>query len=110
MPYATNADLPERVRHALPAHAQDIYREAFNHAFESYAHDPRREEITHRVARAAVKKRFAKRGTVWMKRDSFAGAPLRKREHRNAVRLVIVDALRRARAWPDCGPATNLLR
>jgi cation transport regulator len=30
MPYKTNKDLPENVTHVLPAHAQDIYREAFN--------------------------------------------------------------------------------
>jgi cation transport regulator len=70
MPYATNADLPQRVRHALPRHAQSIYREAFNHAFTSYAQSPRREEIAHRVAWAAVKKRYAKRGTAWTRRSA----------------------------------------
>jgi cation transport regulator len=34
----------------LPPHAQDIYREAFNHAFTSYAGDVRKEEIAHRTA------------------------------------------------------------
>jgi cation transport regulator len=34
----------------LPPHAQDIYREAFNHAFTSYAGDVRQEEIAHRTA------------------------------------------------------------
>ena len=33
MPYRTNTDLPPPVRGHLPSHAQDIYREAFNHAF-----------------------------------------------------------------------------
>jgi ChaB len=33
MPYPTNADLPPSVRSHLPEHAQEIYREAFNHAF-----------------------------------------------------------------------------
>jgi len=69
MPYATNSDLPERIRHSLPHHAQDIYRAAFNSAFESYAHDPRREEIAHRVAWAAVKRRYVKRGSTWISRD-----------------------------------------
>jgi cation transport regulator len=68
MPYAANEDLPDGVRHALPHHAQDIYRAAFNNAFESYADDPRREEIAHRVAWAAVKKRYVKRGAVWVAR------------------------------------------
>ncbi len=36
MPYATNADLPPPIRRVLPEHAQDIYREAFNHAFARY--------------------------------------------------------------------------
>ena len=33
MPYRTNSDLPASVQAHLPPHAQDIYREAFNHAF-----------------------------------------------------------------------------
>lgn len=56
MPYAINADLPPRVRDHLPEHAQDIFREAFNHAWAQYADDVRREEIAFRVAWAAVKK------------------------------------------------------
>jgi cation transport regulator len=55
MPYASNADLPERVRAHLPEHAQDIFREAFNHAWMRYAQDPRQEEIAFRIAWAAVK-------------------------------------------------------
>ena len=41
MPYASNADLPPSVRRNLPDHAQDIFREAFNHAFAAHAGDPR---------------------------------------------------------------------
>ena len=33
MPYAINADLPVLIRRDLPSHAQDIFREAFNHAY-----------------------------------------------------------------------------
>jgi cation transport regulator len=69
MPYDRNADLPGNIRRVLPHHAQDIYRAAFNSAFESYAGDPRREEIAHRVAWAAVKKRYVKRTDVWVERD-----------------------------------------
>jgi cation transport regulator len=69
MPYASNTDLPPRIRHALPGHAQDIYRAAFNNAFASYADSGRREEIAHRVAWAAVKKRYVKRGDAWVERD-----------------------------------------
>lgn len=69
MPYSSNSDLPPRIRRVLPRHAQDIYREAFNHAFVSYADSGRREEIAHRVAWAAVKKRYIKSGTAWVERD-----------------------------------------
>ncbi len=44
MPYASNEDLPPPVRDHLPQHAQDIYREAFNHAYAAHWNDPRREE------------------------------------------------------------------
>lgn len=50
MPYGTNADLPEAVRAHLPAHAQDIYRAAFNHAFAEHAGEARQEEIARRIA------------------------------------------------------------
>ena len=36
MPYASNGELPASVRNHLPEHAQDIYREAFNHAWRTY--------------------------------------------------------------------------
>jgi len=66
MPYRTNDDLPPAVRNHLPAHAQDIYREAFNHSFASHSGDPRQEEIAHRTAWAAVKRLYAKVGDNWM--------------------------------------------
>jgi cation transport regulator len=66
MPYSTNSDLPAAVRHHLPAGARTIYREAFNHAWLQYAQSNRREEICHRVAWAAVKKRYRKAGGIWM--------------------------------------------
>lgn len=69
MPYASNAALPEPIRASLPRHAQDIYRAAFNNAFASYAASRRREEIAHRVAWAAVKRRYVKRGARWVERD-----------------------------------------
>lgn len=68
MPYATNDDLPGPVRQHLPKHAQDIYREAFNHAFAAYAGDARREEIAHRTAWAAVKKHYVKADGNWVSR------------------------------------------
>jgi cation transport regulator len=68
MPYATNDDLPPSIRNHLPERAQDIFREAFNHAWQTYeAREPDRvEEIAHRVAWAAVKKRYRKAGDLWV--------------------------------------------
>lgn len=57
MPYKTKTELPESVRDNLPAHAQDIYKEAYNSAWDEYKHD---EERAHRVAWGAVKKKYHK--------------------------------------------------
>lgn len=66
MPYRTNDDLPVPVRRALPQHAQDIYREAFNHAFPAHADDPSREAIAARIAWSAVKHNYAKVDNAWV--------------------------------------------
>jgi len=73
MPYADNDELPAAVREHLPAHAQDIFRNAFNHAWQTYgsADSARVEEIAFRVAWAAVKKRYRKVGGTWLPRDSI---------------------------------------
>jgi cation transport regulator len=68
IPYAANADLPSSVRNHLPPHAQDIYREAFNHAYAAHADDPRQEEAAHRIAWAAVKRSYEKVGNGWVGR------------------------------------------
>jgi cation transport regulator len=66
MPYSENADLPDSVRGALPAHAQSIYRAAFNSAWEEYDSAAKRkggashEETAHKVAWAAVKEKYEK--------------------------------------------------
>ena len=66
MPYRSNEDLPASLQRSLPAHAQDIWREAFNHAWVQHASDSaRQEEIAHRVAWAAVKRRYEKREGRW---------------------------------------------
>ena len=65
MPYSTNDELPPSVRDHLPPHAQDIYREAFNHAWQKYKSSARHEEIAHRVAWAAVKRLYEKREGIW---------------------------------------------
>lgn len=73
MPYKTNVDLPDRVKNNLPKHAQDIYREAYNHAFEQYK-DPKKrrgnvsqEEVSHKTAWAAVENKYKKEGDDWVK-------------------------------------------
>lgn len=68
MPYQTNADLPVPIQRRLPAHAQDIYREAFNHAFAAHQGDPRQEEAAHRIAWSAVKRSYVKVGESWIAR------------------------------------------
>ncbi|EFB2825913.1 putative cation transport regulator ChaB [Escherichia sp. 93.0816] len=66
MPYKIKSDLPENVKHVLPSHAQDIYKEAFNSAWDQYKDkedrrdDASREETAHKVAWAAVKHEYAK--------------------------------------------------
>jgi len=57
VPYKANSDLPDPVRHVLPAKAQEIYRKAFNNAFEQYEGD---EVISYKVAWSAVKKSYHK--------------------------------------------------
>jgi cation transport regulator len=68
MPYPHNSDLPPPIRTHLPAHAQDIYREAFNHAYAAHKGDPRREEIAHRTAWSAVKRSYVKAEGAWVPR------------------------------------------
>ena len=70
MPYASNEDLPAPLQKVLPAHAQDIYRAAFNTAFAEYATRANREALAHRVAWAAVKRQYRKLGDRWMARAS----------------------------------------
>jgi cation transport regulator len=66
MPYSSNEELPPGVRDHLPAHARDIFREAFNHAWIQYGGNPQREPIAFRVAWAAVKKSgYRKRNGRW---------------------------------------------
>jgi len=72
MPYRANSDLPPPVQHVLPAHAQDIYREAFNSAWRSFrGADGEREARCHRIAWAAVKRGYRKVGTVWVAKGAL---------------------------------------
>jgi len=70
MPYAVIEDLPPAVRSHLPPHAQEIYLGAFNGAWDHYGSVDivRREEIAHRVAWSAVKKKYQKIGGEWLPR------------------------------------------
>lgn len=76
MPFKSNPDLPDSVQHVLPAHAQDIYREAFNSAYDEYKDpddrrdDASREEVAHRVAWSAVKQSYEKgEDSKWHRRS-----------------------------------------
>jgi cation transport regulator len=66
MPYKSTSELPDSVKNVLPAHAQDIYKEAFNSAYDEYKDpderrdDASREEVAHRVAWSAVKNTYEK--------------------------------------------------
>ena len=76
MPYKNVSDLPAQVRDNLPQHAQEIYRAAFNSAWDEYKDaderrgDDSREETAHKVAWAAVKKEYEKKGDRWVKKGS----------------------------------------
>lgn len=70
MPYSHNADLPASVRSHLPEHAQDIYREAFNHAYRAHAGEFDREQRAHMIAWAAVKRSYVKDDGDWVLRDA----------------------------------------
>ena len=69
MPYARNLDLPAPVRAHLPQGAQDIYREAFNHAYGAHAGEIDRERRSHMIAWAAVKRSYVKADSQWVTRD-----------------------------------------
>jgi len=66
MPYKDRSSLPDNVKNVLPAHAQDIYMDAFNSAWDEYQDkkerrgDESREEGAHKVAGAAVKSKYEK--------------------------------------------------
>jgi len=74
MPYKANKELPSRVKKNIPQGAQTIYRKAFNNAFKQYKEKSKRryggtrEEAAHRVAWAAVKNEYKKKGDKWVKK------------------------------------------
>jgi cation transport regulator len=60
MPYQQVTQLPSGVKNSLPKHAQDIYKEAYNSAWDQYSDRDKseREEVAHRTAWSAVKKKY----------------------------------------------------
>ena len=74
MPYKNRSELPESVRDNLPAHAQDIYKEAFNSAWDEYGQD---ESRAHRVAWGAVERKYHKDPSgKWVEGPTEDGAPV----------------------------------
>ena len=63
---------------SLPVHAQEIYKEAHASALQQYQNPEKRrggkresaEEVAHKVAWSAVKKKYKKEGTEWVKNES----------------------------------------
>jgi cation transport regulator len=74
MPYKNLSDLPDPIKNHLPNHAQEIYRAAFNSAWNEYkdsssrSANSSREETAHKVAWAAVKAKYVKKGAEWKER------------------------------------------
>lgn len=70
MPYASVDELPPTVRAHLPTHAQEIYLATFNNAWIEYQARglEQRERTAHRVAWAAVKRKYRKSGDCWIAR------------------------------------------
>ncbi len=75
MPYPKLSDLPKSVRDHLPKHAQEIYKEAFNHAWYEYSdaskrrdHNTSRDTTSHKVAWAAVKSKYEKHSGRWVRK------------------------------------------
>ena len=74
MPYHSLAELPDSVKDHLPKHAQEIYQEAYNSAWEQYSDpdkrrgDASREEVSHKVAWSAVKKKYEKKDDRWVRK------------------------------------------
>lgn len=72
MPYKFNKDLPIFIQNHLPEQAQDIFRESYNKALEQYAEVKKHktkeslEEVAHKVAWAAVKKKYVQKNQKWI--------------------------------------------
>ena len=69
MPYKSNAELPNAVKDNLPSGAQTTWRKAFNAALGQYDGD---ESTAAKVAWAAVKKSYTKKGDKWVKKEGVS--------------------------------------
>lgn len=74
MPYNALDELPTGLQRTLPYQAQKIYQNAYNGAWETYADSNKRdgksrEEVSHREAWSAVRKKFQKNfNNAWRRR------------------------------------------
>ncbi len=66
MPYSSVDQLPDPVRHSLPAPAQHIFMEAFNSAY--HEHHGEDEVVAFKIAWSAVKKSYEKKNGKWVKK------------------------------------------
>ena len=67
LPYNSRNDLPDQVKDNLPAHAQDIFKEAFNSASEQYD----QEKTAFKVAWSAVEEKYEKNDNGnWVKKNN----------------------------------------
>ncbi|MBN9309118.1 MAG: ChaB family protein [Devosia sp.] len=64
----TLTNLVDPVRLHLPLQAQNIHREALNHAHAAYGNDPRRREATRRTGQGAIKRSWVKLNGKWVHR------------------------------------------
>jgi cation transport regulator len=71
LPYLSVEDLPPPVQAHLPPHAQEIYLSAFNNAWTEYEDrgPALRESTAHKIAWAAVKRKYRKSGDNWIARE-----------------------------------------
>jgi cation transport regulator len=79
MPYKSLQQLPKGIKDNLPKHAQEIYMSAYNSAAEDYSDPSSRrdktddlEEVAAKVAWAAVKQEYEKKGEKWVAKKSTA--------------------------------------
>ncbi len=66
MPFPSNTDLPSNIRNVLPNRGQTILRKAFNSAFKQGLS----EEDAFKIAWAAVKRVFKKKGGRWIMKSN----------------------------------------